>query len=92
MSPRYVPTPGIFDSASLWRTYVVPKVREDLGRVFATGKTRDIAWRKEQILGLVYMLKDNIGLFNAALAKDLGRAPLETHMYAPQLRSLKGAG
>ena len=67
-----------------------PKVREDLGRVFASGKTRDVAWRKEQILGLVYMLKDNIDLFNAALAKDLGRAPLETHMYVFRPSTLKG--
>ncbi|VDB97862.1 unnamed protein product [Peniophora sp. CBMAI 1063] len=69
----------------------VAKVRDDLGRVFASGKTRDVAWRKEQILGLVYMLKDNIDLFNAALAKDLGRAPLETHILevAPVLGDLR---
>ncbi|KAI0035789.1 NAD-aldehyde dehydrogenase [Vararia minispora EC-137] len=58
----------------------IAKVREELQRGFASGKTRSVAWRRAQILALVYLIKDNIDRFNAALALDLGRSPLETHI------------
>ncbi|KAI0035790.1 NAD-aldehyde dehydrogenase [Vararia minispora EC-137] len=69
----------------------VTKVRKELQRGFASKKTHSIAWRKAQILALVYLVKDNIDRFDTALALDLGRSPLETHIMelGPVLNDLR---
>lgn len=47
---------------------------------FKTGKTRAIEFRRQQLLSLAYLIKDNIALFQRALASDLGRSDTETIM------------
>lgn len=49
---------------------------------FKTGKTKDIAFRKKQLSGLAYLVKDNQKRFEDALAEDLGRPALESHLCA----------
>jgi acyl-CoA reductase-like NAD-dependent aldehyde dehydrogenase len=58
----------------------IPKIRQELQAGFDTGRTRSIKYRKEQILGLAYMMKDNAQRFVRALKHDLGRPALETHL------------
>jgi acyl-CoA reductase-like NAD-dependent aldehyde dehydrogenase len=45
---------------------------------FKTGRTRNIQFRKNQLLSLAYLVKDNVALFQRALASDLGRSDTET--------------
>lgn len=52
-------------------------------QAFATGKSRDIKWRKKQILQLWHLVEENIDLMRKALHADLGRAPDESDGYAP---------
>ncbi|KAI0035803.1 NAD-aldehyde dehydrogenase [Vararia minispora EC-137] len=66
--PDYVPTP-VDD---------IPTIRAELGAAFRAGTTKPIANRREQLLALAYLLKDNIDRFKEALASDLGRPALET--------------
>lgn len=47
-----------------------------------TGKTKDVAFRKKQLSGLAYLVKDNQKRFEDALAEDLGRPALESHLCA----------
>ena len=56
------------------------QVRGRVKDVFKTGKTRAIQFRKQQLLSLAYLIKDNITLFQRALASDLGRSDTETIM------------
>lgn len=51
-------------------------------QAFATGKSRDIQWRKQQILRLWHLVEDNLDLLRKALYDDLGRAPDESDGYA----------
>ncbi|EIM88943.1 NAD-aldehyde dehydrogenase [Stereum hirsutum FP-91666 SS1] len=56
----------------------IPLIREELKQSFKTGKTKSIAFRKEQLLALAYLVRDNATLFEEALEKDLGRPRIET--------------
>ncbi|KAH8996357.1 NAD-aldehyde dehydrogenase [Lactarius akahatsu] len=56
----------------------IPAVRGRLKDVFKTGRTRPIQFRKQQLLALAYLIKDNIPLFQRALASDLRRSDTET--------------
>src|ERR1700737_1461743 len=49
----------------------------DLRRVFATGRTRDLSWRLEQLRGIERMCDEREAEIVAALAEDLGRPPLD---------------
>ncbi len=44
---------------------------------------KSIAFRKEQIAQVGYLLKDNEQRFKDALKADLGRPELETELYVP---------
>ncbi|KAN0131957.1 Aldehyde/histidinol dehydrogenase [Lactarius tabidus] len=55
-----------------------PQVRGRVKDAFKTGRTKDIQFRKQQLLSLVHLIKDNIALFQRALASDLGRSDTET--------------
>jgi aldehyde dehydrogenase (NAD+) len=55
----------------------VPSVVAKLRKTFATGRTRDVAWRKRQLEALERLVTENEGLIAEALAKDLGRKPFE---------------
>ncbi|GAB7067474.1 aldehyde dehydrogenase family protein [Mycobacterium hodleri] len=48
-----------------------------LRTTFASGRTRDVAWRKRQLEGLERLLTDNESAIAAALGQDLGRKPFE---------------
>jgi aldehyde dehydrogenase (NAD+) len=48
-----------------------------LRKTFATGRTRDIEWRKRQLLQLQKMIDENDAALTTALAEDLDRSPFE---------------
>lgn len=49
---------------------------------FRSGKSKNIEYRKYQLLQLGYMIQDNMKRFEEALAADLGRPPFESHLCA----------
>ncbi len=56
------------------------KVAEAVARAraaFASGRTRPVEWRVEQLDGLVRMLDEQSARFEEALAADLGKPPIE---------------
>jgi aldehyde dehydrogenase (NAD+) len=55
----------------------VPATVARLRRTFATGRTRDVAWRKRQLEALEKLVTDNEPAIAEALARDLGRKPFE---------------
>ena len=62
----------------------IPATVARLRKTFATGRTRDVAWRKRQLEGLVKLMTDNEPAIAAALEKDLGRKPVSyTHLTLP---------
>ncbi|WP_433567235.1 aldehyde dehydrogenase family protein [Nocardia sp. CA-151230] len=58
-------------------TEVVTGVVERMRRGFATGRTRTVEWRLEQLRNLVRLLDECEGEVAAALAEDLGRSKEE---------------
>ncbi|MFT4570324.1 MAG: aldehyde dehydrogenase (NAD+) [Hyphomicrobiaceae bacterium] len=50
---------------------------ERLRATFRTGRTLDIAWRKQQLQALLRLLQENTGSFEETLAADLGKPGLE---------------
>ncbi|KAL6307480.1 NAD-dependent aldehyde dehydrogenase [Sparassis latifolia] len=56
----------------------IPQIHADLRAGFRSGKARSIAYRKQQLLQLAHLLKDNIDRFKDALQADLGRHPSES--------------
>ncbi len=50
----------------------------DLGTAFRSGRTRDLAWRNEQLKALQRMMAEREDDIVAALKKDLGRHAMET--------------
>jgi tRNA pseudouridine-54 N-methylase len=54
------------------------QVRTRLTNAFRTGRTKAIQFRKQQLLSLAYLVKDNLARFQQALASDLGRSDTET--------------
>jgi aldehyde dehydrogenase (NAD+) len=56
----------------------IPAVVARLRATFATGRTRDVAWRKQQLLALERMVTENEPAIAAALEQDLGRKPFES--------------
>jgi aldehyde dehydrogenase (NAD+) len=51
-----------------------------LRKTFATGRTRDIEWRKQQLLQLQKLMEENEAAIGAALADDLDRSPFEAYI------------
>ncbi len=56
----------------------IPATVARLRMTFATGRTRDVAWRKRQLRGLEKLIVDNEAAIADALAQDLGRKPFES--------------
>jgi aldehyde dehydrogenase (NAD+) len=52
-------------------------VLADLRQVFATGRTRTLGWRTEQLRGIERFVDEREPEIAAALAEDLGRSPAE---------------
>ncbi|MEI8000666.1 MAG: aldehyde dehydrogenase family protein [Actinomycetes bacterium] len=50
-----------------------------LGATFRTGRTRPLAWRAEQLRGILRLLTAHEDELLAALAADLGKPPLEAY-------------
>jgi aldehyde dehydrogenase (NAD+) len=48
-----------------------------LRETFATGRTRSVDWRKQQLQALVKLVEENEPAIAAALEQDLGRKPFE---------------
>ncbi|KAL5488205.1 HFD1_2 [Sanghuangporus weigelae] len=59
----------------------IESVHASLRTEFLKWRTRDIAFRKQQLSQLVYMVKDNLDRFQEALKHDLGKPPLEAVAY-----------
>jgi aldehyde dehydrogenase (NAD+) len=55
----------------------IPAVVTRLRKTFASGRTRDVAWRKRQLEALEKLMVDNEPAIAAALEQDLGRKPFE---------------
>jgi aldehyde dehydrogenase (NAD+) len=51
-----------------------------LRKTFATGRTRDVEWRKHQLLQLQKLMEENEAAIAAALADDLDRNPVEAYI------------
>lgn len=56
----------------------IPAVVARLRKTFASGRTKDVAWRKRQLQALEKMVADNEAAIAAALEQDLGRKPFES--------------
>lgn len=50
---------------------------QKLRDVFRSGRTKDVAWRKEQLKAIQAMLQENTKRFEEALAADMGKPGLE---------------
>ncbi|MGU3502033.1 aldehyde dehydrogenase family protein [Mycobacterium sp. C31M] len=55
----------------------IPAVVAGLRATYATGRTRDLEWRRRQLRALESLLVDNEDAIAAALKSDLGRQPFE---------------
>ncbi|GCB00250.1 aldehyde dehydrogenase family protein [Mycolicibacterium sp. NCC-Tsukiji] len=55
----------------------IPEIVAGLRRTYATGRTRDLQWRKRQLLALAQAVEDNESAIAKALEADLGRKPFE---------------
>jgi hypothetical protein len=73
---------------SFLRPLPLKQIHAELKAEFLTGKSRDVAYRKQQLLQLTYMLHDNIARFDAALTADLGRSTFENNLCVPRLAVL----
>jgi len=56
-------------------------VVDRLRSTYASGRTRDIAWRDAQLAGLARMLSERADELTAALGEDLGRTEFESIMF-----------
>jgi aldehyde dehydrogenase (NAD+) len=56
----------------------VPSVVARVRKTFATGRTRNVEWRKQQLRALERMITENEPAIAEALAQDLGRKPFES--------------
>ncbi|KAI0649401.1 NAD-aldehyde dehydrogenase [Trametes meyenii] len=59
----------------------ISKIHERSWRGWRSGKTKSIAWRKQQIAQVGYLLKDNEERIKKALKIDLGRPDLESDFF-----------
>ncbi|ORV88547.1 aldehyde dehydrogenase family protein [Mycolicibacterium iranicum] len=55
----------------------IPAVVARLRQTFATGRTRPVEWRREQLHALERLMSENEAAVTDALEKDLGRSPFE---------------
>ncbi|WP_370333637.1 aldehyde dehydrogenase family protein [Mycolicibacterium hippocampi] len=79
MTTESVVPAQVDDSA---RTPDIPAVVSRLRQTFATGRTRSVEWRKQQLRGLERLMTENEAAIADALDKDLGRSPFEAWLAA----------
>jgi len=70
-------TESVVPEAVKAQTTDIPAIVRRLRETFATGRTRSIDWRKQQLRALEQLMVDNEPAVAAALEKDLGRKPFE---------------
>ncbi|EEA24949.1 Hexadecenal dehydrogenase [Talaromyces marneffei ATCC 18224] len=58
----------------------IDKIVAELRRTFDSGKTRPIAWRKEQLRNLYHLIVDNRDRFIEAIFKDIGKPPVQVEV------------
>jgi len=61
---------------------------KSLNAVFDSGRTRDLAWRRDQLTAVQRMMVECEAEFFDALSSDLGKAPLES--YATEISFVSG--
>ncbi|WP_374023468.1 aldehyde dehydrogenase family protein [Mycobacterium sp. HNNTM2301] len=71
------PTTSATNGAPTAQPVDVPATVARLRKTFANGRTRDIDWRKRQLLQLAKLMEENEAAIADALAKDLDRSPFE---------------
>ncbi|MER2133632.1 MAG: aldehyde dehydrogenase family protein [Arthrobacter sp.] len=59
---------------------MIPAQVAAVRKVYESGRTRPLAWRKEQLKSLMRMLSEREKEFAAALREDLGKNPLEAYL------------
>ncbi|KAI0763354.1 aldehyde dehydrogenase [Trametes elegans] len=59
----------------------IPRINETARRAWLSGKAKPLAFRKEQIAQVAYLVKDNEQRFKDAMKADLGRPYLETEFF-----------
>jgi aldehyde dehydrogenase (NAD+) len=64
-------------AAPVHATPDIAGVVRGLRETFASGRTRSVEWRKQQLQALEKMMIENEGAIMEALEKDLGRSPFE---------------
>ncbi|KAI0648695.1 aldehyde dehydrogenase [Trametes meyenii] len=71
----------------------IPRIHERARLAFESGKTDSVAFRKEQIAQVGYLIKDNEDRLREALRIDLGRHPQETDLldFGPVLGEIRDA-
>ncbi len=70
-STNGAPTPAPVD---------IPATVARLRTTFAGGRTRDIEWRKRQLLQLAKLMEENEDAIAASLVEDLDRHPFEAYI------------
>jgi aldehyde dehydrogenase (NAD+) len=58
----------------------IPATVARLRKTYATGRTRDLEWRKRQLLQLAKLMEENEPAIAAALVQDLDRNPFEAYI------------
>ncbi|KAI0763342.1 aldehyde dehydrogenase [Trametes elegans] len=71
----------------------IPQILETARSAFESGRTDSVAFRKEQIAQVAYLIKDNEERLREALHADLGRHPQETDLldFGPTLSEIRDA-
>ena len=59
------------------------QIHANLTAEFLKGRSRSVAFRKQQLSQLAWMVKDNQKKFEIALAQDLGKPPFEVFLCVP---------
>lgn len=61
-------------------TPIFKQIHANLTDEFHKGRSRPVAFRKQQLSQLAWMVKDNLPKFESALAQDLGKPPFEVFL------------
>ncbi|GAA4532568.1 aldehyde dehydrogenase family protein [Mycobacterium paraffinicum] len=71
------PTTSAANGATAPQPANIPATVARLRKTFAGGRTRDVEWRKRQLLQLAKLMEENEAAIADALAADLDRSPFE---------------
>lgn len=73
-------TESVAPETTATNTPDIPGTVRRLRETFASGRTRSVEWRKQQLNALVRLMSENEGAIMEALDKDLGRSPFEAYL------------